>query len=1555
MQPLFDESETTGSNVVSPALEKRGIQNEGGFLTPYYMYELLERQHGEELDPAGRDAAHQHLRHVFQQVQRALTATVDTSITLERSWSLWYKELFQTLGFTALHRLSEPLDTSRHGLVPISHAYDLDDAPSEENPLVLVDLHPFGTDLDRQRHPNPLRYDGMTTEPISRAIELTLDSQQAKWALLSNGLELRLYRRGSTVARQYLKVDFVTLFSQDNRKDWLIFWGLFRLAAFLPKATTTAVSSDALYSSRCLLEEVIEKSQRHATKIADDLRENIVAAAEYLLQGVIDTSANRRHWKGMLDGRPVPDEKQLKGLFEESVYFLYRLLFILYAESRDLLPIGTSVIYRDGYSFEHLREMAEKPLRQEDYEKTYYSETLHTLFAMLYRGYPSRNPAAHKDEEETHAKETMVFRIPPYNGRLFDPARTPLLSQCHIPDRAMREVIRELSLSRPKKRQERRERYSYADLGIDQLGSIYEGLLVYEPSIAQETLVEATLKGEVRLIPLAQADEYHIAYDEETLKPAGSFVLRIWGGRRKGSGSYYTPHEITAFLVKESLAPLVEPIIEGCGQRDERGRPLRHAEEILQLKVCDPAMGSGAFLVQACRYLGDAYGRAIIAEEGREEIRLGTQELARYKRRIAETCLYGVDLNPLAVELAKVSLWLETLAQDRPLTFLDAHLRCGNALIGAPLRNRNGQFDPSIISVLPTDAYISLTHVDSQEYVRRLSKRRTENSKQIELFRGGQQTLFTGEEERLALIEYERQRLQLEESDEDKSLEEAVDLVHYKQMLLEEALQGNESAIRRFKEVCNLWCAVWFWPLDADVLPPTSALYRDLAGVLLNRPTLYTPEDAEKYFQLAREIHDELRFFHWELEFPEIWCDAEGKLRPEGGFDAIIGNPPWSKLAPKSKEFWSNYLPLFTTLGKQAAVRAAEEVRSTNPKADLQWRKYLKHLKQQGELLKQKTLFAWQGKGQLNTYKLFVEKMLRLTRIQGIYSLVLPSGFYTDEGGTKLRELVFFQQQARFLFSTENRGGIFPIHSSMKVALLSGEKHHRVESPVEQAQDQIIHCLFLVGKAPDGHNLAPSPALLEQLLPQLEQYVLHVPSSLVKLLAPDTFSLMEFKNQREIDMVVSIYNTFPLMGTKRADSWNVSFSREVDMTNGSHLFREGTRLKLFGATPYAGRIWKTPSDEWYLEQADTYTRSERVVKNGTIYFPSELSPEQVKYRHTGYILQKEERQRQALPIVPDETYMPLYEGRMVHQFDHTAKAYIRGSGRSAEWRALGFEEKEILPHYFVAKRDCPDVDFRAGFCDVTGPTNERSMLAAMIPPFMPCGHTVSTVVTTPDDWRIHALWIALMNSFVVDWLLRFRVANHASFFLLESLAFPRPKLESEEAQCLIRATLRLTCFTPEFAPLWERMTGEAWQGTSGVRDVQERARLRAEIDAVVADLYGLSEHDYAYILSTFPLLDRDQPALPGEPASSITRDLALLTLLWRRGIAPPTDIVAFFKEAGVDLRRCTGSMLDLEERVRCAIEDAGAVAYVPSQRERDNEHSIDDIEEIEEDEEDFDL
>jgi uncharacterized protein (DUF433 family) len=310
---------------------------------------------------------------------------------------------------------------------------------------------------------------------------------------------------------------------------------------------------------------------------------------------------------------------------------------------------------------------------------------------------------------------------------------------------------------------------------------------------------------------------------------------------------------------------------------------------------------------------------------------------------------------------------------------------------------------------------------------------------------------------------------------------------------------------------------------------------------------------------------------------------------------------------------------------------------------------------------------------------------------------------------------------------------------------------------------------------------------------------------------------------------------------------------------------------------------------------------------------------------------------------------------MVHQFDHCQKAYISGSGRRAKWEELGWDEKEIVPHYFMAMTDFRTQHdqrqiFRAGFCDVTGQTNERSALCTIIPALTPCGNSVPTAIG--DQGVLGSLlFTALLNSFAADFLLRKTVSNHLNFFILQSLVLPRIELVNEAAHPILKCATHLCCTTPELASLWEEMAHHypeefplPWSREQACLNIRERAELRAKIDARVAQLYGLTAHEYARILTTFPLLDQEQPPLPGDifirvtnkgekviPRSYVTRDLALLTYCELMHESPPTNIVAFFAEAGVDIDRQTGPIRDLRERIEEATR-RGAVAYIPSTR-----------------------
>lgn len=1450
---------------------RRGLVNQGGFFSPYYLFDLLARQHADELDPAGRETNRRLLRRPFR---AAWNRYAESGSTTGEAWQAWHRELLEALGFLGdglaqppLRQLDQPVETARHGLVPIARAAfapsaepgDEDD-PEPNIPLVYVDLHGFGTDLDRAHHPSqlPITQSPITSEPVARAVEFALDRNPTRWALVLAGERMRLYRKGGSVARQYLEVNFPALFDGDRDDEWAAFWGLFRYQAFVPDPA----------SGKCLLDRVLEESQRHASRIADDLRDNVVTAVEALIQGVLDDPTNRR-----IIGSADP--KTLQRLFKESLYFLYRLLFILYAESRDLLPVGESPIYRDAYSFEHLRDMAEQPLHAEDADKTYYLDTLRTLFGMLRSGFPTPGSGVNPG-----------FTLPAFNGRLFDARRTPLLERCRIPDRAMRQVVRELSLSRPKRRNDRRERYSYADLGVDQLGSIYEGLLVYEPAIVQEDTVVARVKGEERLVSLAQAEAYGLELvagpdgEAQRLRP-GAFVLRLWGGRRKGSGSYYTMQEITAFLVRQALEPLIEPIVQGCGQRDAKGRPLRDPDEILAIKCCDPAMGSGAFLIQACRYLAEAYGRARIAAGLDEDSRMDPAEFARYKRRVAETCLYGVDINPLAVELAKVSLWLETLAVDRPLTFLDAHLACGNSLVGAPLRNEAGEISVAALTTIPDAALqeVSKEATAGQKAAARARvKRNQQERKRLQPQRAGQLPLGADwgvlalRQVEDALTDTLSRRRDLERSDADLPLPAAVALVHEKEQLYDDLQHGAASRYRRAREICDLWCAAWFWPEtgsevaletsdgeDAGTVlapePPTTQVFLELAGYLLGTDEgSLSAEERDAYLAVARHVAGEQRFFHWDLEFPEVFTprgDPKGLRRdshsagsrpqnPSGlgaGFDAQVGNPPWETVKPNSQEFWSNYDPLFRNLNRQQALRCAEQMRA-NPVVDAAWRDYEHGLSQAGQFFKESGHYRSQGRGDTNTYKLFLERSLSLLGSGGGLGMVLPSGVYTDLGSKELRQLLFETCQIGYLLALVNERFIFPaVDHRFRFVLLTAQRGRHTEA---------LQVLFRLNI---GNAVRPDE--LAGLLANLEAISLRLRLADIRRFSPDSLSLMELRSQREADILERIYDGHPLLGEEVPSIWNLRFATEFHMTNDSHLFNE------------------------------------------------------------------------------EQDGLPVWEGKMVHQFDcHFAKPrwYVPETDGRKKLIGQKGDNGQALAYQIS----------RLGFRGVASSTNERTLIAALIPP----GAFAEVLLPVAANCHPTVLLynLTLFNSVVLDFVLRFKVQTRVSNFMLYQLPVPRFDAGYAHFDSLVARSARLACVTSAFAPTWNEVARRysdtllsPWGTEHTATDPRERARLRAEIDALVADLYGLSEADFAYILTTFPLLDRDQPALPGEPKSFITRDQALLALFELRGKQPPADVVEFFAAAGADIAAVNGSVRGLAERVAQA-QALGAVAHVPSGR-----------------------
>ena len=428
---------------------------------------------------------------------------------------------------------------------------------------------------------------GERLDPLWRVAVTQAMRRFASWAILFNGTHLRIVDPARPYARRYLEFDLDI--AADDERAFAAFWSVMRS---LPSAFPAMVAA----------------SERHASRVCRSLKDGVLSASTDVLGALVGANIRRAH-------APLADS------FEQALTIVYRMLFLLFAEARGLVPVWHPV-YRESYSLEAVRTLAERATAS---KASGLWDTLQAIARLAHAGCRAGN-----------------LRVTPFNGRLFAPARTPLAERRDLDEDAARRAVLALS-TRPSPDRAGREPIAYRDLGVEQLGAVYETLLDYKPRI-QHASGRNRSGGRV------------------------SVALEPGSGVRKATGTFYTPQPIAEYLVRRTLGPLV---------RDAA------PDRILHLRVVDPAMGSGAFLVAACRYLADAYEAALIGGGGCHASDIGEPERAAIRRTIAERCLYGVDLNPMAVQLARLSLWLATLAADRPLTFLDHHLQVGDSLLGA--------------------------------------------------------------------------------------------------------------------------------------------------------------------------------------------------------------------------------------------------------------------------------------------------------------------------------------------------------------------------------------------------------------------------------------------------------------------------------------------------------------------------------------------------------------------------------------------------------------------------------------------------------------------------------------------------------------------------------------------------------------------------------------------------------------------------------------------------------------------------------------------------------
>lgn len=580
-------------------------------------------------------------------------------------------------------------------------------------------------------------------------IDFYIRTSGLRWGILTSGKLWRLYHRDrSYKLDSFYEVDLEKILINEDTDAFRYFYYFFRSSAFVPDT-----------SNQSFLDDVLSGSIRYTVSVSDDLGDKIYLALEELINGFLTFRYNNLK---------VSDTKIIH---ENCLILLYRLLFVLYAESRGLLPLENRE-YQSEYSLDALATEIHDKLDNHSTIpklKSDYWTRLHDLFMLIDKGW---------DEH-----------IPQYNGGLFNPTRHAFLEDNKIGNDVLANVINTLT------RTTKRERIAYQDLAIQHLGNIYEGLLEYEPTV--------------------QSSPEKVVLTKDKTK-------------RKASGSYYTSDAIVRLMVEDTLGPLCER---------------KTFEEILRLKVLDPAMGSGHFLIGVIDHL--ALELATHPDAPAMTTGDTDTEIAYWRRRVVENCVYGVDINPMAVELAKVALWLHTVTKGEPLSFLDHHIRCGNSLIGANIAD---------LANLP---------------VLKKSRRTNEEIQPaLNMDFGFTDTVSEAVGHYLVIERMEGQ---------------TVANIH----AMEQKLEQAQRTLSKHKEIADIWLSVHFGN------SVERGNYHNALKALGSRQANVNISTSLSSHQEAQRLAEHYRYFHWEIEFPEVFRDASGKELENPGFDAIVGNPPY--------------------------------------------------------------------------------------------------------------------------------------------------------------------------------------------------------------------------------------------------------------------------------------------------------------------------------------------------------------------------------------------------------------------------------------------------------------------------------------------------------------------------------------------------------------------------------------------------------------------------------------------------------------------------------------
>ncbi|MBX6754782.1 MAG: N-6 DNA methylase [Thermorudis peleae] len=1090
----------------------------------------------------------------------------------------------------------------------------------------------------------------------------------------------------------------------------------------------------------CWLERYHQQGQEQGARARDRLRDGVERALLALGNGFLRHPANEA-----LRQQVAAGELSASRYYELLLRVVYRLLFLLVTEERGLL--GGNTIYWQGYSLTRLRRLVEESAR-DDYDDLW--DSLLALFQVLRDSTPQANGQPLAARLDLPVLDGDLFRAEPFEA-------------WRLANRALLDALAGLSLLADEQGTVRR--INYAALDVEELGSVYESLLDHAP-----------------VLDLAASEPF-------------SFV-QGQGLERKSTGSYYTPPELVRELVASSLEPVLAARLRGKKTKDEQ------EQAILSLKVCDPAAGSGHFLLAAARRLARELA----------QVRTGEQEPAPETvrdalRDVIAHCLYAVDKNPLAVELCKVALWIEAHVPEQPLTFLDHRIKCGDSLVGV--------FDLAVLrDGIPDEAY----ERDNAAEKAKASSIKRRNRQE----RAGQLTLTAD------VVAFDKTLLDLGRlTDHVAQMPERTIAERRAKEQAYQQLQ-RDPRFRRLQAACDLWTAAFFADLrQSETVPTTDHVRQALAGTL---------HDA-RLTGAAQALASELRFFHWPLAFPDVFA--------HGGFDVVLANPPWERVKLQEEEFFRVRAPQVAS-----APTAAERKRRIAALADqdsalyAEYQQALRAAQGQSRFVRQSGRFPHGGRGDVNTYAVFTELAWHMLAANGRAGLVVPTGIATDDTTKHLFGALVAERALVSLFGFQNREKLFPAVGS-----------------------QVTFCLLTL--AAGGH---PEPARFAFYLYRVDdlrdpERVFSLSPADFALINPNTHTCPVFRSRRDAEITRAVYQRVPVL-------WR-------DATENDSLVREV--LHRLGTSPDVTK--STQLNPWGVEFLRMFD-----MANDSGLFRTRKELEAAGYRLVGNVF-----------VRGEERYLPLYEAKLLHQFDHRWASY-GGPGRwnaapegngppwleqsARDWddavklteAAKADPELVVLPRYWVAEREVEaklaekgwSRSWLLGWRDIARSTDERTLIASVIPR-VAVGDTF--LLMLPDISRLEFVpcLLANLDALPFDYVARQKVGGtHLKFNVTKQLpvlppdvyAQPCPWYPGQTLADWIRPrVLELVYTVWDLAP-FARDLGDA--GPPFRWDPERRAQLRAELDAAYFLLYGLSRSEVEYVLGTFPVLRQNEERAHGE-------------------------------------------------------------------------------------------